>query len=503
MNSQASHRPLRLEIDPVILRAERLSGQVQQQLADHQGLIRAARGVVEAAYEAKRVARALRRPFGPHRLPAAFAAIALLGFAVWIYWNFFHVAKLRVALPVEDATQLHQRLSHADQMRFELVLTEGSQESLRMLQSNEADLAFIQGGIALPDDLPRRVNPTPELVLYFVRQGVQHPQDVRRILTSAEGQGSHGVAREFARIWAIDDQLQFVYAWRQFRSNRFGKIPPDIDAVFLIKDLADGPTLDAAERLAAAGFRLTSPYIGAHAFGLSYLSPAEIPAGHLSQVPRIPEQPVPTYAVATYLVARPGLTPRLLAAAGHLLDADANSLAEHGYEPTLGGTIELLQGLEAFLSVLVYIGLAFLALLGLEVATYRRRFHELNTLISLISMHQSDKDVLGLTSPEKLRENLLYLTTCSDLLGLISVIGGYYSQENSSLLYSNLLDVIYERADRMKLNIQTKIMHSSISMAPAAPLAIHEGILAESVSLAEGGDPIAVQPSVASPAPVS
>jgi hypothetical protein len=46
------------------------------------------------------------------------------------------------------------------------------------------------------------------------------------------------------------------------------------------------------------------------------------------------------------------------------------------------------------------------------------------------------------------------------------VIGGYYSQENSSLLYSNLLDVIYERADRMKLNIQTKIMHASIALAP-------------------------------------
>jgi hypothetical protein len=48
------------------------------------------------------------------------------------------------------------------------------------------------------------------------------------------------------------------------------------------------------------------------------------------------------------------------------------------------------------------------------------------------------------------------------------VIGGYYSQENSSLLYSSLLDVIYERSDRMKLNIQTKILHASIVMAPPA-----------------------------------
>ena len=64
----------------------------------------------------------------------------------------------------------------------------------------------------------------------------------------------------------------------------------------------------------------------------------------------------------------------------------------------------MLQGLDSFLSILVYIGLAFLALLGLEAISYRRRFHELNTLISLISMHQSDKDVLGLpTTPNAAR----------------------------------------------------------------------------------------------------
>ena len=239
----------------------------------------------------------------------------------------------------------------------------------------------------------------------------------------------------------------------------------------MIKDIAEDKTLDAAERLSAAGFPYVARYRRAR-HPLDYLQPAEVPAGYLSQQPPVPEQAVATYSVATYLVARRGLTPRLLAAAAHLLDTDANTLSERGFELTLGDAADVLQGFEAFLSVLVYIGLAFLALLGLEITTYRRRFHELNTLISLISMHQSDKDVLGLTCNETLRENLLYFTTCSDLLGLISVIGGYYSQENSSLLYSSLLDIIYERSDRMKLNIQTKIMHASIAMAPppaAAP----------------------------------
>jgi hypothetical protein len=471
MNSTNPHRLLRLDIDPVIQRAEQLAEQVRRDLPGHSGLIRAAQGVVEAAQEAKRVARALRRPWGLHRLPAAFAAVALLLFGAWIYWNFFHVATLRIAVPEEDAVQLRERLSHVGRVKFAITATEGSREGLQLLLGDKADLAFVQGGIPLPDDLPRRQNPAPELVLYFVRQGRQHPQDVRRVLTSAAGQGSHSVAQMFVRLWDLENQVRFVHDWREFNAVPSSEIPSDIDAVFVIKDVADGKTLEAAERLAAAGFRLTSPNIGAHAFGLDFLKPAEIAAGYLSQQPPVPDRVVPTYSVATYLIARRGLTPRLLAVAAHLLDTEADTLSARGYEPTLGDAAEVLQGLESFLSVLVYIGLAFLALLGLEITTYRRRFHELNTLISLISMHQSNKDVLGLTCNETLRENLVYLTTCSDLLGLISVIGGYYSQENSSLLYSNLLAVIYERSDRMKLNIQTKIMHASIATSPPASAA--------------------------------
>jgi hypothetical protein len=77
-------------------------------------------------------------------------------------------------------------------------------------------------------------------------------------------------------------------------------------------------------------------------------------------------------------------------------------------------------------------------------------------------MHQSDKDVLGVAGDDLRQENLLYLSVCSDLLGLISVISGYYAQENPSLLYSNLLDIIQRRCDGLKLNIQIKILHASV-----------------------------------------
>ena len=195
---------------------------------------------------------------------------------------------------------------------------------------------------------------------------------------------------------------------------------------------------------------------------VDYLQRIDIAPGYLAQTPPLPPEPLATYGVATYLVARRDLTPRQMAAAAHLVEREANVFSTQGFEPTLGEAFEVLQGLEAFLSVLIYIGLAFLALLGWEITTYRRRFNELNTLVSLISMHQSEKDVLGLSSDTRRHENLLYLATCSDLLGLISVVSGYYAQENPSLLYSNLLDIIQRRCDGLKLNIQIKILHASV-----------------------------------------
>lgn len=464
MKRQPVQRWLRLEIEPVIDRADEIAQQVRQELPSHAGIIRAASGVLGAAEEAKRVARALSRTWGLHRLPVIFLALALLLFFLWVYWQFVHVSTLRIAVPEEDAVDLQQQVSTSSRVKYKPVVTTGSRESVDMLRRGEVDVVFVQGGIPLPPRLPRLRNPGSEVVLYFVREGLAHPRAVQHVMTSAPEQGSHSVAQAFVKYWQIDQQVQFSHEWRRFNRNEDFPIPQQVDAVFVVKDMADHNTLYAIERLAAAGFRLTSPDLGAHAKTLSFLERTEIPAGYLVQSPQIPDQPVVTYSVATYLVARSDLTPRLLAAAAHLMDRDSNTLSTRGFEPTFGGASEVLQGVEAFLGVLIYIGLAFLTILGLEVVSYRRRFNELNTLVSLISMHQSDKDVLGLTRDELRRENLLYLTICSDLLGLISVISGYYAQANPSLLYSNLLDIIQRRCDALKLNIQMKILHASINV---------------------------------------
>ncbi len=459
------HHWLRLEINPIIQRANEISGRVQQELPSHAGIIRAAAGVVGAAEEAKRVAHRLSRPWGLHRLPVVFLALALLCFSTWIYWQFLYVSTLRIAVPEEDAVKLQQRVLRSSRVKYEQVVTPGSRDSVEMLTKGQVDVAFVQGGIPVPVGLPRLRSTGSEAVLYFVRDGVSHPHDVRRIMTSTKEQGSHSVAKSFVQFWQIADQVQFTHEWRAFNHDVTYQIPADVDAVFVVKDMAEHDTLYSVERLSAAGFQLTAPDLGAHATTLDYLQPTEIPRGYLGQDPLVPDQPIDTYGVATYLVARADLTPRLLSAAAHLMDRDANTFSGRGFEPTIGEASEVLQGMEAFLGVLVYMGLAFLALLGLEIRSYRRRFNELNTLVSLLSMHQSDKDVLGLACDALRRENLLYLSVCSDLAGLISVIGGYYAQMNPSLLYSNLLDIIQRRCDGLKLNIQIKILHASVCVA--------------------------------------
>ena len=74
----------RLEITPAIRRAEEIAATVNRDLPGHKGLSRAATGVASAGRTAERVARELQRPFGLHRPPAAFLALALVGFVFWV-----------------------------------------------------------------------------------------------------------------------------------------------------------------------------------------------------------------------------------------------------------------------------------------------------------------------------------------------------------------------------------------------------------------------------------
>ncbi len=462
---------LRLQIEPIVARAEHDAESVRRDLAGHEGLLDVAQGIAEAARDAKRVSRELKKILGFHRLPVLFLALAIVLFASWCYWHFYHVAQLSIALPERDAVHLRKRVSDWPRVMFRATHVLGSRESAALVAAGKVDLAFIQGGIRIPDQLERIETQRPELVLFFLREGVTGPSQIRKLLTSFAGEGSHRVALDFVKAWGIHKHVTFAYDWTAFCENPAFEVPADIDAVFVVKDPGDETTLQAIKRLTAANFHLVSPELGARALSLEYLRRTKIPPGFLDTDPPLPANSTSTYHVTTYLVARPGLSRRTLIMAGRVLENRPQMISSGEFEPNLNSTSELLQGMEAFIGILAYIGLAFLALLGIEIMTYRRRFSELDSLISMISLIQSNKDVLGVYDPAVRSANLRYLSTCSDLLGLISVIAGYYSQENTSLLYNNLLSIIHDRSISLKLNIQLKILHASLAIDPLSPIA--------------------------------
>ncbi len=458
---------LRLKIEPVVQNAEAVKLRVERDLPQHTGLVSLAAGVATAARDAEHVAEKLRKPLGLHRLPAFFLVLALALLVAWTYIQFFRTTTLRIALTERDFQAIRLQMVRLDRrIQFIEVPISSEKEATTEVLAKKADLGLVQGGIEIPEHLTRLETPNPEIVLWFVRASISDPGSIKQILTSVEGAGSHAVAKAFLDAWQRTDQVQFHFDWKHLSTEDQYQIPDTIDAVFVVKDPSDPQTLYAVERLAAAGFQLASPDIGARAIQLEYLNPYTIPVGYLQSIPPFPSAPVSTYSVKTYLIASESMTPRMLAAASHLLDRQPTSMSAGRYEPNLSEASELFQGVDAFLGIIINLVLAFLALTGLEMMAYRKRFHELNSLVSLISIHQSSKDVLGVINPALRKDHLLYLSLCSDLLGLVSMIGGYYTQENSSLLFSGLPEIIHQRCDGLKINIQLKILHALIDHVP-------------------------------------
>lgn len=458
--------PLRLKIDRIVEAAEKSHARIAAELPGHGGLAEVSRQVVLAAKDAERLSVQMRRFWNPHRLPAYFLAATLLLLAGWTYWRFFHVSTLTVALPDRDASALRERI--ADKLRVSLfpVPVPGSREAAELVDKGKVDLAFVQGGIRIAPDLARLESPSPEIVLLLTRGGNESPLKFRRVLTSLPNEGSHTVAQDFAKLWGTESQTTYVHEWTELSDSSDYKIADDIDAVFVVKDPADESTLRAIERLRAANFSFINLDLGARASKLDYLRPYTLTKGYLSPGVLVPQGDIKTYSVSTFLVARRGLTPRLLSVAAHVFDQKTERIEDNSGANMMDAG-EIFQGIDGFLGIIVNIGLAFIALLGLDMLSYRRRFHRLSSLVSLLSMLQSNKDVLGVRDPAKRSEHVLYLRMCSDLCGLISSICGYYTQENSSLLFNNPAEVIPDRCDNLKLNIQIKILHATVDLSSA------------------------------------
>ena len=444
--------------------AEALSRRVRDDLPTHDGLAAAASGVATAARKAEQVSRAMKSPLSLHRLPAVFGGLVvpgdldLLALLLRLHAHGRAARSRRGGRTPASRRAPARRVSDGRSPRL--------REAVERVTSGQVDLAFVQGGLTIPAELPRLQTPSPEVVLWLVRNHLR-PSDVKKVLTSLPDEGSHTVAKHFLEAWKLLEQVEFIHDWPRLTTDANYKIAADIDAVFVVKDPADEKTIAGISKLLAAGFELRSPLLGAgRAIGFCEGHDA---TARLSATGAAGAFGIARYVLREHLHRRPPpFNAAIARPSGSRSRCRAGTIAECEFNPTTADASEIFQGIEAFMGIIVNIGLAFLGLLGLDIMTYRKQFHELNSLISLLSMLQSNKDVLGLADGKRKTENLLYLSLVSDLLGIISTIASYYTQENSALLFNNLPEVIHQRCDGLKINIQLKILHATVTLPQMA-----------------------------------
>jgi len=136
-------------------------------------------------------------------------------------------------------------------------------------------------------------------------------------------------------------------------------------------------------------------------------------------------------------LARPHLPLRALAGLGIaaiLIIVASVAMHVKVIQFSFSSVAELLQGLDAAINEVVFIGVAVFFFFTLETRLKRHRamkaIHELRSIAHIIDMHQLTKDperiadtlVEGAKRPQNPAELIRYLDNCGDLLALISKI---------------------------------------------------------------------------------
>lgn len=120
----------------------------------------------------------------------------------------------------------------------------------------------------------------------------------------------------------------------------------------------------------------------------------------------------------------------------------ATAVSKANIRPDLGGVSDFVQGMDATIQSLVFIGASVWSLLSLEIRRKRGRvieeLHVLRSIAHIVDMHQLTKDpeqLLGEpteSSPERKMDGAeltRYLNYCTEMLALVSKIAAIYVQD--------------------------------------------------------------------------
>ena len=148
---------------------------------------------------------------------------------------------------------------------------------------------------------------------------------------------------------------------------------------------------------------------------------------------------------------------------------------------SVGNIGEFLQGLDAGINEVVFIGIAAFFFLTLETRMKRQRalkaLRELRSLAHIIDMHQLTKDPDRISEtptdttrfprrPQNPAELIRYLDYCSDLLALISKIAALYVQDFEDPVTLGAVNEIENLTNGLSRKIWQKIMIFDRILAP-------------------------------------
>jgi hypothetical protein len=141
--------------------------------------------------------------------------------------------------------------------------------------------------------------------------------------------------------------------------------------------------------------------------------------------------------------------------------------------PTVAGISEWLQGAEALISQIVFLGLAIIFLVSLEPRAKRRialrSLHRLRSVVHIVDMHQLTKDPEPLLNPRMATESspsrkytrfelARYLDYCSELLSISSKLAALHVQYLNDPVILNAVNDIETLAANLSRKIWQKIM---------------------------------------------
>lgn len=191
-------------------------------------------------------------------------------------------------------------------------------------------------------------------------------------------------------------------------------------------------------------------------------------------------------------LSRPHVPLRLAAGLGILavLTIVAGVFASVKLQPTFSSISEFLQGSEAAINEVVFLGIAIFFFVTLEDRLKRRRalkaLHVLRSIAHIIDMHQITKDPERNPRPRPAGEKggtrslppaelTRYLDHCSDLLALISKIAALYVQKFDDPVTLAGVNEVENLTNGLSRKIWQKIMILDRIMAPAGMAPASQG----------------------------